>query len=51
VNSQVDSSRGPAAAQPVELINFTVKAELASSGHAAGAGAAGRGAPPPAPGK
>ena len=46
VNSQVDAARnaGPAA---VELINFTVKAELASTGRAAGAGpAAGRGAVP-----
>ena len=47
VNSQVDSGRG--GAQAVELINFTVKAQLASTGRADGAGpAAGRGAPPPA---
>jgi type IV pilus assembly protein PilN len=52
VNSQVEAGRGagagPTAAPAVELINFTVKAELASAGRAAGAGPAGRGAPPPA---
>jgi type IV pilus assembly protein PilN len=49
VDSQVDSGRaGAPGTQPVELINFTVKAELASAGRAAGAGPAGRGAPPPA---
>jgi type IV pilus assembly protein PilN len=48
VNSQVDAERNPAPNMPaVELINFTVKAELASAGRAGGAGAAGRGAPPP----
>jgi type IV pilus assembly protein PilN len=49
VNSQVDSNRNPAApgAASIELINFTVKAELASAGRTGGAGAAGRGAPPP----
>jgi hypothetical protein len=46
VNSQVDSVRA-AGPQAVELIKFTVKAELASSGRAAGAGAGGPGAPPP----
>jgi len=51
VNSQVDSGRG-GTQQPVDLINFTVKAELAArAGGAAAAGgaapAAGRGAPPP----
>jgi type IV pilus assembly protein PilN len=51
VNSQVDTTRaatGPGATA-VELINFTVKAELAAVGRAGGAGAvaAGRGAPPP----
>jgi len=48
VNSQVDSARNSApGTAAVELINFTVKAELASSGRAGGAGAAGgRGAPP-----
>ena len=50
VNSQVDTGRsaGPNAAPAGELINFTVKAELASAERAGGAGAAGRGAPPPA---
>ena len=51
VNSQVETGRGAgpnAAAQAVELINFTVKAELASAERAGGAVAAGRGAPPPA---
>jgi type IV pilus assembly protein PilN len=48
VNSQVDSGRG-GTQQPVDLINFTVKAELASAGRTGGAGpAAGRGVPPPA---
>jgi type IV pilus assembly protein PilN len=49
VKSQVDVTRaatGPGAGA-VELINFTVKAELAAVG-GAGAAAAGRGAPPPA---
>jgi len=46
VNSQVDSARA-AGPQAVELIKFTVKAELASSGRAAGAGAGGPGATPP----
>ena len=46
VNSQVDSDRS-GAAQAVELINFTVKAELASAGRAAGAGPAGQATPPP----
>ena len=48
VKSQVESSAGTTGTAPVELITFTVKAELASSGRAAGAGpaAAGRGAPP-----
>jgi len=49
VDSQVDAKNaGGTGSQPVELINFTVKAELASAGRAAGAGPAGRGAPPPA---
>jgi type IV pilus assembly protein PilN len=49
VNSQVEAARNQAPGTPaVELINFTVKAELAASGRAGGAGAAaGRGAPPP----
>jgi type IV pilus assembly protein PilN len=49
VNSQVDSGRNSVlpGAQGVELINFTVKAELSTAGRAGGAGAAGagRGAP------
>ena len=50
VKSQVESSAAQTGAAPVELINFTVKAELASSGRAGGAAPvpAGRGAPPPA---
>jgi type IV pilus assembly protein PilN len=49
VDSQVDPGRaGGPGAPPVELINFTVKAELASAGRDGGAGPAGRGAPPPA---
>ena len=50
VDSQVEAGRGGGPnAQPVELINFTVKAELASAGNpAAAATPAGRGAPPPA---
>ena len=50
VKSQVESSAAATGTAPVELINFTVKAELASSGRAAGAGPApaGRGAAPPA---
>jgi type IV pilus assembly protein PilN len=50
VDSQVEAGRGAGPnAQPTELINFTVKAELASAGNAAAAAApAGRGAPPPA---
>jgi type IV pilus assembly protein PilN len=49
VNSQVDSGRNAATpgTTAVELINFTVKAELANAGRTGGAGAAGRGAPPP----
>ena len=51
VKSQVEPARtagGAASGAPVELINFTVKAELASNGRAGGAApAAGRGAPPP----
>ena len=46
VNSVVENNRS-GAAQAVELINFTVKAELASPGRAAGAGPAGPGTPPP----
>jgi type IV pilus assembly protein PilN len=55
VNSVVENNRS-GGAQSVELINFTVKAELASAGRAvgagpagraAGAGPAGRGTPPP----
>jgi type IV pilus assembly protein PilN len=51
VNSQVDSgARNAAPGVPsVELINFTVKAELVSAGRSGGAGPAGRGAPPPSP--
>ena len=45
VNSVVDSNRS-GTAQAVELINFTVKAELASAGRAAGAGPAGKATPP-----
>jgi len=50
VDRQVEAGRGAGPnAQPTELINFTVKAELASAGNAAAAAApAGRGAPPPA---
>jgi type IV pilus assembly protein PilN len=49
VNSQVDSGRGGApGTQAIDLINFTVKAELAGTGRAGGAAPAGRGAPPPA---
>jgi len=50
VDSQVEAGRGANPnAQPTELINFTVKAELTSAGSAAAAAApAGRGAPPPA---
>jgi type IV pilus assembly protein PilN len=49
VDSQVDSGRaGGPNEQPVELINFTVKAELAVAGRAGGPAPAGRGAPPPA---
>jgi type IV pilus assembly protein PilN len=54
VNSQVEATN-PAAGQQqggIELINFTVRAQLASASGARGAGpaaaAAGRGAPPPA---
>ncbi len=50
VKSQVESSRagGNQGAASLELINFTVKAELASTGRTGGPGAApaGRGAPP-----
>jgi type IV pilus assembly protein PilN len=52
VKSQVEASRATGAsssAAPVELITFTVKAELASTGRAGGADpapVAGRGAPP-----
>ena len=46
VNSVVENNRS-GGAQSVEVINFTVKAELASAGRAAGAGPAGRGTPPP----
>ena len=45
VNSVVENNRS-GAAQAVELINFTVKAELASAGRAAGAGPAGKATPP-----
>ena len=45
VNSVVENNRA-GGAQGVELINFTVKAELASAGRAAGAGPAGKPAPP-----
>ena len=49
VNSQVESARNTAPGQQeVELINFTVRAELAATGNAAGAAAvAGRGGAPP----
>jgi Tfp pilus assembly protein PilN len=49
VNSQVESARNTAPGQAaVDLINFTVRAELAGTGRAGGAGAAaGRGGPPP----
>lgn len=48
VNSQVETAQAaPASRQGIELINFTVRAQLASAGGPAGA-AAGRGAPPPA---
>jgi type IV pilus assembly protein PilN len=52
VNSQVDSGRGGAPGTPsIDLINFTVKAELVGTGtgagRAAGAGPAGPGAAPP----
>jgi type IV pilus assembly protein PilN len=46
VNSVVENSRS-GGTQSVELINFTVKAELASAGRAAGAGPAGKPTPPP----
>lgn len=46
VNSVVESSR-TSSTQSVELINFTVKAELASAGRAAGAGPAGKNTPAP----
>jgi len=46
VNSVVDANRS-GAAQAVELINFTVKAELTSAGRAAGAGPAGKATPQP----
>jgi type IV pilus assembly protein PilN len=47
LDSQVESSRTPG--QALELIRFTVRAELASGARAGGAGAAaGRGAAPPA---
>lgn len=45
VNSVVENNRS-GAAQAAELINFTVKAELASAGRAAGAGPAGKATPP-----
>jgi type IV pilus assembly protein PilN len=45
VNSVVENNRA-GGAQAVELINFTVKAELASAGRAAGAGPAGKATPP-----
>ena len=45
VNSVVESNRS-ATVQAAELINFTVKAELASAGRAAGAGPAGKAASP-----
>ena len=46
VNSVVENNRS-GGTQSVELINFTVKAELASAGRAAGAGPAGKATPPP----
>ena len=46
VNSVVENNRSGTAAQVAELINFTVKAELASAGRAAGAGPAGKAASP-----
>jgi type IV pilus assembly protein PilN len=45
VNSVVDNNRS-STAPGAELINFTVKAELASAGRAAGAGPAGKAAAP-----
>ena len=45
VNSVVENSRS-STAPGAELINFTVKAELASAGRAAGAGPAGKAASP-----
>ena len=46
VNSHVDSARAAAGPPAVELIKFTVKAELVSSGHPTGASAGGPGATP-----
>ena len=46
VNSVVENNRS-GGTQSVELINFTVKAELASAGRATGAGPAGKATPPP----
>jgi len=54
VNSQVDSGRGGAPGTPaIDLINFTVKAELVGTGtgRAAGAGPAGAAAAPAAAAK
>jgi len=45
VNSVVENNRS-STAPGAELINFTVKAELASAGRAAGAGPAGKAASP-----
>jgi len=45
VNSVVENNRS-STVQGAELINFTVKAELASAGRAAGAGPAGKATPP-----
>ena len=45
VNSVVENNRS-STAPGAELINFTVKAELASAGRAAGAGPAGKATPP-----
>ena len=45
VNSVVENNRS-GAAQAAELINFTVKADLASAGRAVGAGPAGKATPP-----